>query len=198
VTTTTTVPTPADAAPLAPALARAFEDDPGFLWLFPDASTRVARLTSFFEALTRHVFLPYPVSTMLEGHGGGAIWLPPGVSSARLWSSILVAPTMVGTLRTHLFDAMRLWSAIDHAHPKEPHHYLGILAVDPPLQGKGLGKTLIAPGVARADAEKKLCYLETAKETNLPFYRRHGFEVTEEVRLPGAPPMWCMVRQPKG
>ena len=43
------------------------------------------------------------------------------------------------------------------------------------------------------------CYLETEKERNVPFYKRHGFDVVVEVDLPkGGPHIWTMKREPKG
>jgi ribosomal protein S18 acetylase RimI-like enzyme len=79
----------------------------------------------------------------------------------------------------------------------EPHWYLMILGVDPPHQGRGVGGTLIRPTLARADAEGVRCYLETAKERNLAFYRRHGFEVAAEDDVPDGPHVWMMTREPR-
>lgn len=77
-----------------------------------------------------------------------------------------------------------------------PHWYLLILGVEPERQGQGIGSALIAPNLARADAEGLPCYLETAKEPNVMFYRRHGFEVRDEENIPGGgPKVWMMVRQ---
>jgi len=189
--------TPNDAAQLAPVLARAFHDDPMFGWILPDATKRPAALTTFFGALARHVFLPIGTSVQLDGHAGAALWLPPGVSTTRFWSSIFAAPSIGWAFGTRLVAAYPLFREMEHAHLAEPHHYLGVLGIDPPHQGKGLSKHLLAPTLARADAEKKPAYLETAKETNVAYYRRFGFDVTKEVRLKDAPPLWCMVRAPR-
>jgi len=185
-----------DAARIAPALARAFDDDPMFGWILPDANTRAQRLATFFAGLARHVFLPIGASVRLPDHAGAALWLPPGVSTTRFWSSIFVAPAIAASFGTRLRVAWPLFSQMERAHPKEPHHYLGVLGIDPPQQGKGLSKSLLAPSLARADADAKPCYLETAKETNVAYYRRFGFEVRHEVRIPEAPPLWCMQRAP--
>ena len=186
--------TPADAARLGPMLARAFHDDPMFAWILPDAASRPTALTTFFGALARHVFLPVGTSVMLDAHAGAALWLPPGVSTTRFFSSILVAPSIGWAFGTRLFTALPLFTEMERAHPHEPHHYLGVLGVDPTQQGKGLSKLLLEPTLARADAEKKPAYLETAKESNLAYYRRFGFEITREVHVKSAPPLWCMLR----
>ena len=39
------------------------------------------------------------------------------------------------------------------------------------------------PVLAHCDREGLPCYLESSKERNVPFYRRHGFEVVQEVPL---------------
>ena len=89
-------------------------------------------------------------------------------------------------------------ATLDKAHPDEqPHYYLGILGTDPDHQGKGLGSAAMQPVLDRCDSEGLGAYLESSKEQNVPFYRRHGFEVTGEVRMPGGPPLWPMWRDPQ-
>jgi len=178
-------------------LARAFDDDPMFRFILPSDATRGRSLSTFFGGLARHVFLPVGASVRLPHHGGAALWLPPGVSPTRLFSSILVAPSIALGLGTRIAAAWPLFMEMERAHPPEPHFYLGVLGIDPPLQGKGLSKSLLMPTLARADEEKKLASLETAKEANVAYYRRFGFDVTREVRLKDTPPMWCMTRAPK-
>jgi predicted N-acetyltransferase YhbS len=39
--------------------------------------------------------------------------------------------------------------------------------------------------------------LETFKAENVPYYERFGFEVSQEDRIEGGPPMWAMVRRPR-
>ncbi len=186
-----------DAAKLAGPLARAFHDDPMFAWILPDASTRTASLEGFFGALARHVFLPAGTSVRLPDHAGAALWLPPGVGTARP-GAVFAVPGILGAFGTRLVAALPLFLEMELAHPREDHHYLGVLGIDPPAQGKGLSKPLLAPTLARADAEGMPAYLETAKATNVAYYRRFGFEVKKEVRLKDAPPMWCMLRAPRG
>lgn len=30
----------------------------------------------------------------------------------------------------------------------------------------------------------------------MPWYERFGFDIREEIRLPGIPPVWCLWREP--
>jgi hypothetical protein len=59
------------------------------------------------------------------------------------------------------------------------------------------GGKLMAAGLQRADAEHMPVYLESSKESNVPFYRRFGFELIEKVTpAKGCPSMWPMWREP--
>ena len=62
-----------------------------------------------------------------------------------------------------------------------------------------VGGALLQPGLEKADRERVPCYLETAKEINVRFYEKHGFQVVKKVDLPrGGPPVWTMLREPIG
>ena len=53
------------------------------------------------------------------------------------------------------------------------------------------------PVLREADVGGLSCYLETAKERNLAFYRKHGFEVVKEQTLgTDGPIFWTMLREP--
>jgi len=85
------------------------------------------------------------------------------------------------------------------SHLTQPHHYLFILGVDPPEQGRGHGRTMLTALNARADASKVPCYLETDRETSVRLYERVGYRVITDARLPavGDLRMWTMRRDPQ-
>ena len=188
---------PADQQPVARMLARAFDDDPLAVYIFPAQRVRAQGLYSFFAVQLRHMFLAAGQSYVSEDLASAALWVPPGRGpigpAAALRLLPLVRHTGLRTVRT-----LRLLAAVDARHPRVPHWYLGVLGTDPPRQGQGLGSAVVGPVLERCDAEGLPAYLESSKERNVPFYRRHGFEVTEELRLPGAPPLWLMWREPRG
>jgi predicted N-acetyltransferase YhbS len=80
--------------------------------------------------------------------------------------------------------------------PRQEHWNLNTLSVSPEAQGKGIGSALIQPGLERADADGLGCFLETQRRRNIPFYRRFGFEETDEISLHDSPPLWLMWRAP--
>lgn len=184
---------------LAAVTGRAFEDDPLMRWLIPDDRTRLARITAMERAVAHKVALPIGrhilTTTQLAGM---AVWAPPGTWKVPSSKFVAVAPQMIVNLRGGLLRMLRGFSVLERKHPHEPHWYLEGLGTDPPWQRKGVGSALMAPVLARCDEEGIGAYLETQKEANVPYYRRHGFEVTGEVDLPGGGPhMWLMWRDPQ-
>jgi ribosomal protein S18 acetylase RimI-like enzyme len=81
--------------------------------------------------------------------------------------------------------------------PKPPHWYLATLGTDPAAQGRGLGTAVLAPVLEECDRDGVGAYLESSNESNLDYYSRFGFRVTEEVRLPRGPRVWLMWRDPR-
>jgi len=95
--------------------------------------------------------------------------------------------------------ANEIMERIHKKHVPEPHWYLAIVAVDPELQGRGLGSALVKEGLMQADQAHCPSYLETSEQRNLAFYERQGFVVVETVILgDGGPPAWAMRREPRG
>jgi ribosomal protein S18 acetylase RimI-like enzyme len=77
------------------------------------------------------------------------------------------------------------------------HWYLWGLAVKPSRQGQGIGGMLMQPVLARADADRLPCYLETMNEKNVPFYERYGFRVMSDGAVPRhGLRIWAMLREP--
>jgi ribosomal protein S18 acetylase RimI-like enzyme len=195
--------TVADVKPISQALARAFHDDPVLTWLFPDERTAPTKMPKFFAVDLSKFWLGLgEVYTADASSGdsvaGGALWGPPGHWQMGMGTIIRNGPTMIRLLGGRLFKGLQFLSMVEKAHPKEPHFYLAILGTQPADQGKGLGSAMMAPVLERCDSERTPAYLESSKESNIPFYRRHGFEVTQELAFPGGPTVWGMWRDPRG
>jgi ribosomal protein S18 acetylase RimI-like enzyme len=190
--------TRSDTPRLAEVLAAAFVDDPLSQWLFgPDDGLRERLRRSFFGILNR-VYLAKNHTYITEDVAGGALWAPPGKWKLSILQQLRLTPLMIRIIPSGgLRNGARLNVLIERAHPAEPHWHLSVLGVDPARQRTGVGSALMRPILSRADNERVLCYLETSKSENIPYYERHGFEVSKELDMPpGGPPMWTMTRRP--
>jgi GNAT superfamily N-acetyltransferase len=181
---------------MARVLVRAFDDDPLLRWAFDRPSRRDAASLRFFDWWIGEL-IGQDVTWTTPEIGGAAVWAMPGSWHSSMGSQLRLAASVFTSVR-HPISTIRGMTSIESAHPKEPHLYLALLGVDPARQGEGLGSALIAPGLAVADEERWPAYLETAKDRNLDFYGRQGFEVVGTVDLPrGGPRMWRMWREPR-
>jgi GNAT superfamily N-acetyltransferase len=185
---------PQDFGPLAEVLARAFYDDPVTAWFYPDATRRLRHGRRFFAIRLRQ----------LAGHGlifttedlaGAVLWAPPGQWREDFRQSLRMLP-MLPVLLPHIMRSTRAVREIERRHPVAPHYYLSVVGTDPDKQGGGIGSALLAPMLHRCDETNAAAYLESSKESNLPFYARHGFAVKERIELPEGPPLWLMWREP--
>jgi GNAT superfamily N-acetyltransferase len=181
------------------ALARAFAIDPLFDFFSRDLLHGHRLLPSLFKGFLGDLE-HYGKAWVTEVDGrplGFGGWLPASAYPRGMARELsLTARTMPTMLRSaHRMAALRLFAEVERRHLKAPHWYLGLLAVDPTLQGRGLGSQLITPGIEAADEEGMPCYLETQRESNVAWYARFGFELTETVELGGGtPPIWCLTR----
>jgi len=182
-------------------LARAFDDDPVIAWIFPDGRMRRRQLPRFFAATMRSASLRHEGGTEILVAGGdvlgGAIWVPPGAWMPSGWQQIRGLPGLAWALRSRLAAASSVYAEMMRAHPHRPHWYLSGIGTDPPAQGSGVGSALMQSRLVRCDAAGLPAYLESSKESNVPFYQHHGFQVTGELIIPGGgPTLWPMWREP--
>jgi ribosomal protein S18 acetylase RimI-like enzyme len=179
----------------ARAVADAFFDNEIWVWILQRGWQRRRLLPRHYRAMIRRVHLPRGASWTTAGGDGAALWFPPRTLSFS-WSERL---TEIVSLLPEGLDSLgraRRWERlIAKHHPREPHWYLETLAVAPESQRSGVGTALIEPGLARADADGLPAFLETQRQSNIPYYRRFGFDLTEEISLPDSPPLWLMWRE---
>ena len=86
---------------------------------------------------------------------------------------------------TNLATTLRLLALVESKHPHEPHWYLATLGTAVDGRARAWAARCMRPVLEHCDAEGMPCYLESSKERNVPFYRRHGFEVVEGGATPG-------------
>jgi len=192
--------TAADHAAVVRVLAAAFHDDPLMRWVFPRERHRAQALRRLFT-MEADAFLKSGIILIAHDGAAAATWLPPAAKDALPATAVL--RSLPAWLRAagpgRALRAVQAFALSERRRPKTPHYYLGSIGVDPPQQGRGRGAALIEGMTPRIDAEHQPAYLVSSNPRNLPLYERHGFQVTDELALPGGcPPLWTMWRDPIG
>jgi len=179
-------------------LARAFHDDPAWVWLIPDAARRARLLPWLFR-----IGFDVTAADVYATSGavlGAARWLPPGRPSMRVIPTVralVVTPFRLGAATTSFLAYGRAVETLRNEAEPGPHWYLAGIGVDPSAQRRGFGSALLAPGVDAAQRAGLPAVLLTNNEVNLAFYEANGFRVVREGDTPkGGPHAWAMVRSP--
>lgn len=184
------------------ALAAAFADDPFMNWMMGEPSDPERRLRPYFRAAAR-------LETRKENHevfvleddagemAGVAVWNGVDDWKSSVSDTIRLTPGSLRSFRS-LFRPLRALTAVEGAHPTDPHFYLAGFGVHPRAQGRGFGAALLDHMIERLDREGLPGYLESSNPRNVSLYARHGFEVSGTLDVPeGAPPVTPMWRRTK-
>jgi GNAT superfamily N-acetyltransferase len=170
-------------------------DDPGWRAVGPDNRKR-----------RRKVLLGYhrAVVEVTHRHGGPiygafrdqelaavAVTFAPGRYPPPAYTFLRYVPPFLRAGPATIVRALRASAVQDKGHPREEHHFVWQLAVDPPAQRSGLGRALL--GRVAEEAEVPI-YLDTANPDNVPYYASFGFEEIGRAPLPRGATMWFMTR----
>ncbi|MFB8209540.1 GNAT family N-acetyltransferase [Streptomyces sp. NPDC056010] len=185
--------TASDVPALAGVLASAYAEDPVWSWLMPRDRDRRLRLL-----FTAHLAQQVPAGRVwTDGDRTvAAVWAEPG--AWKLPASYLLrnAGTLLRASRAQLPRTAGRLLALEHRHPARPAHwYVEYIGTHADARGTGRGSVVLGGLLERADADGRPVFLESSNSRNLTFYRRHGFEVREEMTFRSGPPMWSMWRR---
>jgi GNAT superfamily N-acetyltransferase len=103
----------------------------------------------------------------------------------------LLSPARSTMARGHGYE-----TAISRERPREPHHFLSVIGVEPKQQRRGYGRVLMDSIHARADrdpASSGVC-LDTCDASNRSYYENLGYEVLSSC-ITGPLSQWIMFRR---
>ena len=174
-------------------LVTAFTADPVIRWLYPDPSSYLMHFPAFLRAFGGKAFASHTVWRLGE-FGAVALWHAPHVEPDG--DAVVAEITRSVAVNQHV-DLFAVLEQMDSAHPTFPHRYLPWFGVDGAQQGKGLGRELMRNCLGFVDQDHLPAYLESPNPRNIPFYERHGFEVTGVSQAGACPAVYSMLRSPR-
>jgi ribosomal protein S18 acetylase RimI-like enzyme len=195
----TTVDTPRSrlghVATVLPSVVRAFMDDPLYRWLVPERTRRHDALADIFSLTLERAALAGEVDIDPTGRAVAAWTGPdrallddptPFVDLLERWAPCRLDAAIAGAVGT------------DAATPRGART-LHLLAVDPDVQGRGVGRALLAPRLDMAMNADEAVVLSTSNPDNLGFYGRLSFVQVAAVPVAdGGPTMYVLLRRPTG
>jgi len=191
-----------DIPQLAAVLARSFDDDPYIDWLVRKDERRGAGIELLFELTLDKLSAELNETYTVPDLAGCVMGKRPCEPKLPLWRQLALIPAFARVSgASRIGQLLRVFGELEKRHERhapDPHYYLHVIGVAPEHQGRGLGRSLMQPMLARLDTERKPAYLETHKPRTLPFYERLGFRVLDKLELPALPTAWLLRREPRG
>ena len=112
--------------------------------------------------------------------------------------ALTLLPTMGIKTTNRMTSFEKFALQIKNKYAKPGCWYLFTFVTMPEFRGTGLGSKIIRPMLNYIDELKQDCYLETVSPTNVEIYKKFGFELKEEVKVPNADlTLYAMLRPAK-
>ena len=187
--------------PLGSVLTRSFFYDPCATYILPDKDARRAALSWFFTSVAiRTTRLCGEIYTTVNVDGG-ALWIRPDVEltiGQAVRAEMLSLPFKLDRLSiARWINVSSYLQCVRRRLAGKAHWHLIALGAEPSKTEKAIRETLMAPVLATADWDLQSCYVETFRETDLPFYAQHGFQIAGAGQIPkGGPSFWALIRPP--
>lgn len=154
------------------------------------------RVRRFQELCLTRVGMVYGRVWVAEEGLAVAVWATPDQDPSPAFAEIGQELGDLTGDRAGAFESAE--QALAPHRPQEPVWFLNTVGVAPQVQGKGLGRAVLAPGIEAAAQAGYPAFLETSSESNVKFYERLGFQVTADIPLPDhGPRTWCMRKDPR-
>ena len=193
-------------SPAARSLAAALIDNPFYRTVTvacgDDEAARLEMLMVYFELALAEGHQAGRVDLADINGNGAAIWTtdtPAALRQAAYAQRETALRTLLGPQGfAHFTAIVENMEQVLSEHELKDAWYLSIVGVHPAAQGRGLGASVLAPGLAAVDQAGAACFLETYNERSLPFYGRLGFAVAGRYAeaVTGCD-YWLMVRPSK-
>lgn len=164
-------------------LAQCFGDNKSVNYIIPQDHRRAKRIIRLMEYSFDYCRLFGEIYLSNDRRACAMIVYPHKVKTSlraiRLDLRLIIKCIGLSNIR----KVLRREAIIKKLHPKGPFCYLWFIGTSPEVQRKGIGSALLESLLAQCEKEGLPVYLETSVERNLPWYKKWGFAVYEELDL---------------
>lgn len=171
-----------DEAEIAAILARAFETDPMFAWIFSTDPEGVRAGCAAWMRLVLERTRGRAELDLLTDGSAAAVWIHPDRPLVPD-DYAAVAGLLAERIGSRSSDVMQALAQGGRYAREEPALTLLYIGVVPDRQDGGRGSRIAAPGLARAEAQRLPVTLRSTSPRNVPFYERLGFAGLGEVEV---------------
>ena len=188
-----------DIAPAVRLLVKSFALDPQIAYLFGEECIEREQIVGEFFSILLAVRVKLATPALLLKTGAGIGGVAMGYDTRRpSWPPAFTTRwNAMAALKPANADRLAQYDGIcSKFEPRSAHYYLGVVGVDPSLQGQGAGTRLIEAFTQRSseDPASTGVFLDTANPINVAYYRRRGFNILGTEALDDQTTLSCLFR----
>jgi GNAT superfamily N-acetyltransferase len=162
-------------------LTKSFEDNQSVNYIVKQDSKRSERIKALMDYSFEVCFM-FGEVYLSDDQKGCALVLYPDQKSLSIKSALMDVQLLLNAIGlTRVGKAMSRESAIKSNYPKDPIYYLWFLGVINSDQNKGIGSQLLKEIIIDSQRQHKPIYLETSTIKNIPWYKKFGFSIYNEL-----------------
>jgi hypothetical protein len=162
-------------------LTKSFEDNQSVNYIVKQDSKRSERIKALMDYSFEVCFM-FGEVYLSDDQKGCALVLYPDQKSLSIKSALMDVQLLLNAIGlTRVGKAMSRESAIKSNYPKDPIYYLWFLGVINSDQNKGIGSQLLKEIIIDSQKQHKPIYLETSTIKNIPWYKKFGFSIYNEL-----------------
>jgi hypothetical protein len=162
-------------------LTKSFEDNQSVNYIVKQDSKRAERIKALMDYSFEVCFM-FGEVYLSDDQKGCALILYPDQKSFSIKSTLMDVQLLLNAIGlTRVGKAMSRETAIKSNYPKDPIYYLWFLGVINSDQNKGIGSQLLKEIIIDSQKQHKPIYLETSTIKNIPWYKKFGFSIYNEL-----------------
>lgn len=169
---------PADKTHIIKLLCKSFNDNFSVNYIIKQDQQRMQRMAALMD-YSFEVCMRFGEVWLSDDAYACALVLYPQNKRSTIWLDLQLILQAIGI--GGIKKALAREGMIKAKKPAVDMLYIWFIGVDPVMQHKGVGSKLLQEIIARKQGLP--VYLETSNSKNLPWYRRFGFEIYEQLTL---------------